>query len=230
MNTNCLLKILLLMLLSSLLFGCGGKTASKEDYSGYLKDYSKLEGTEDTKGERVLRYVSPRLTAQKYNKIIIEPVQFYPEPKPSEKVSDVTLERIKNYVNETLKREVGKNIEVVTDAGPATLRMRVALTAVGQDAEALKPYQFIPVALVLTGARAAAGAHPERAKIFFEAETSDSVSGERLAIAVRAGTGERLAKLKNEQDTVTLDTVKPLLDSWSEAYAEFMQQAVAKNK
>lgn len=193
----------------------------EDQYSGYLEDYSQLQNTRDTKGDAVLRYVSPRLTSQNYKKIMVDPVQYFPEPQATEKVSAEVLKQIKEYANYALRREIGKKIQVVDQPGPDTVRMKVALTAVGKSAEGLKPYQYVPVALVLTGARAAAGGHPEQATVFLEAEMTDSVNGDRLAIAVRSGTGERVAKVRDSGSPVTLDSVKPLLDMWAEAYADF---------
>ena len=43
-----------------------------------------------------------------------------------------------------------------------------------------------------------------------EVEVTDSVTGERLAVAVREGTGEKIKG--GSQDKVTLQTVKPLVD------------------
>ena len=161
------------------------------------------------------------MTSQNYKKIMVDPVQYFPEPQATEKVSAEVLKQIKEYANYALRREIGKKIQVVDQPGPDTVRMKVALTAVGKSAEGLKPYQYVPVALVLTGARAAAGGHPEQATVFLEAEMTDSVNGDRLAIAVRSGTGERVAKVRDSGSPVTLDSVKPLLDMWAEAYADF---------
>lgn len=225
MSENIFLKAMIIVTMSTLLFGCAGKKSNESNYSGYLKDYSQLEKEKDAKGDTVLRFVSPRLSSENYKKVIIEPVQYYPEPQPTEEVSKEVLEQITEYIGQALRRELGKKIQVVEQPAPDTLRMRIALTAVGKSDVALKPRQYIPVALVLTGARAAAGAHPEEAGIFLEAETTDSVTGERLAIAVRSGTGERLKNFKRSENTVSVDSIKPLLDTWAEAYAEFLFDA-----
>jgi hypothetical protein len=214
--------ILVFAVISMFVFGCAGTTPKQDQYSGYLKNYSQLQQEKDPKGDVVLRFISPRFSPQKYKKVIIEPVQYYPEPQPSEHVTADTLKQIKDYVDQALRFKVGKKLQVVEQSGADTLRLRVALTAVEKSNEGLQPYQYVPVALVITGARAAAGAHPEQAAIFLEAEMTDSISGERLAIAVRGGTGERLTKLKGSGSIVTLDTVKPLLDRWSNAYAEYL--------
>lgn len=210
------------MISGGLIFGCAGKNADQGQYSGYLEDYSQLEKTKDTKGDIVLRFVSPLLKKENYQKVLIEPVQYFPEPEPTDNVSAQTLEDIKTYIDTEFRKKVNEKVPVVDQPGPGVVRMRVALTAIGAETENLKPYQFVPVALVITAGHAAAQGRPEKAVLYLEAQMVDSVNGERLAVAVREGTGERLKKLKQSGRTVTLDSVKPLLDRWAEAYADFV--------
>ena len=216
--------LLSMLLVSILMIGCGQKTTGGSQYSGFLNDYSEVQYEKDASGEKVLRFVSPSLKSQGYNKVLIEPIQYYPEPVASKDVTAETLDQIIAYVDEALRREVGSKVAIVNQPGDGVVRMRVALTAVGADAEGLKPHQFIPVALVLSGARAAAGAHPYQATLFLEAELTDSIKGERMAIAIRGGKGERLQKIRKSGSTVTLESVKPMLDDWAEAYAKFLAE------
>lgn len=173
-------------------------------------------------GEPVLRYISLRLTSSNYTKVLIEPIQYYPQPKPTENVSAQTLEDIRNYVEEIFRLKVSEKVQVVDQPGPAVARMRVALTAVGVQVEELKPYQYIPVALVLTAGQAAVSGRPQEAALYLEAEMSDSISSERLGIAVRKGTGERLKAVRESGTEVTLESLKPLLDRWADAYSHFV--------
>lgn len=222
-----LLHLLIIMLLVSLFISsCAQKTKDDASYSGFLDDYSQVKNEKDASGEKVLRFVSPRLRSQGYNKILIEPIQYYPDPRADNKVTVEVLEQIRAYIDEAMRLEIGQIVEIVNKPGTEVARMRVALTGVGADVEGLKPHQFIPVALVLTGARAAAGAHPEQASLFLEAELTDSINGERLAVAIRGGKGERLEKMRKSGSVVTLESVKPLLDDWAKAYAKFLADTV----
>ena len=64
-----------------------------------------------------------------------------------------------------------------------------------------------------TASRAVAGA-PEEAALFLESEVTDSVSGARLMVEVREGTGEKLKETVAGEKVVTLETLKPLIDRW----------------
>lgn len=211
------------VIIGSLILGGGvAKAMDKEDQSGFLQeDYSKLQKTKDTAGNPLYRYISPRLDSGIYKKIIVEPIQYFPEPQPTEDVTAKTLHDIKSYIDQQLKAEIGKRKQIVDEPGEGVLRFRTAITGVGKEAEGLKPRQFIPVALAITGARAAAGQHPYEAKLFVEAELTDSVSGERLGLAVRSGTGERLAKIQEGHD-INLDALKPILDQWIKAFVDYI--------
>lgn len=205
-----------------LVIGCAQMATEQGQYSGFLQDYSEIEKTKDLMGEPVLRYVSPRLTQENYTKILIEPIQYYPQPNPTENVSAQTLEDIRNYVEKMFRLKVGEKVSVVNQPGPSVARMRVALTAVGTQTEGMKPYQFIPVALVITGAQTAVSGKPQEAALYLEAEMSDSISGERLGVAVRRGTGERLKKMRQSEAEITVESLKPMLDRWADAYANFV--------
>lgn len=213
-----------LIIASIFISGCAKKMVDESQYSGFLQDYSQMNIEEDANGVQVLRFVSPTLKSQGYNKVLIEPIQYYPEPKETEEVTAETLDQIKAYIDEAMRREIGQIAKIVDKPGDGVARMRVALTAVGADAEGLKPRQFIPVALVLTGARAAAGHHPHNASLFLEAELTDSVNGGRLAIAIRGGKGDRLQSARTSGSPVTLTSVKPLIDGWAKAYAKFLAE------
>jgi hypothetical protein len=76
--------------------------------------------------------------------------------------------------------------------------------------------------------RAAEGGAPERAVIVAEVEATDSATGELLAMRVKVGTGERLAKF-GEKDPITLKIVKPLLDEMAgQAFPELEKYVKAK--
>lgn len=179
--------------------------------SGFLRDYSRLAETKDAQGKAIRAWVSPKLTPANYNAILLEPLVFYPEPRPNEQVNAATLQQILAYANDTLKRSLSQRFRVVDRPGPGVLRLRGAFTSVASEGEGLKPYQYVPMAFVATMAMRAATGTPQRAFILIETEGTDSVTGELLGERTRVATGERLASVAGQQ-VVTLDTVKPLLD------------------
>ena len=179
--------------IAAMLGGCASspsQTDATQD-SGFLRDYSNLPP-----GRSVRTWVSPKLTPANYNAILLDPLVFYPEPRPNEQVSAETLQQILAYSNDTLKRSLSERFRVVDRAGPGVLRIRGAFTGIASQGEGLKPYQYVPLAFVA---------------FHSGGFTYNPVTGELLAQRVRLGTGERLARVAGQQ-VITLDTVKPLLD------------------
>jgi hypothetical protein len=183
--------------------------------SGFLPDYTKLEKQKDAKGSELKRWQSPNLTKANYQKILLEPVTFFPAPKASEQISDQVLTEIQTYLDTSL-RTVG-----LAEAGPGVLRLKVAITAVDTHNVGLKPWQLIPVALIVQGAKRASGNVKQNVDLNVEALVSDSVSGEALAMSVRQGKGQ---EIKDEDVQVTVDDLKPRIDEWSQHVAELVQK------
>jgi hypothetical protein len=59
---------------------------------------------------------------------------------------------------------------------------------------------------------------------------SDSISGERLGIAVRKGTGERLKKVRQSGTELTVESLKPLLDRWQMRMLNSCSRILPQNK
>jgi hypothetical protein len=200
-----------------------GSEANVAENSGFLRDYSRLTETKDNEGRTIRAWVSPKLTPANYNAILLDPLIFYPEPRPNDRVSAETLQQILAYSNDTLKRSLSQRFRMVDRPGPGVLHLRAGFTSVASQGEGLKPYQYVPMAFVATMALRTATGTPQRAFIVIEAEGTDSVTGELLGERVRIGTGERLAQVASVQ-VMTLDTLKPFLDDLAgSAFPELAQ-------
>ena len=199
------------------LAGLSPALADETAHSGFLPDYTKLEKQKDAKGSELRLWESPNLTKANYQKILLEPVTFFPAPKGSEQISDQVLSDIQAYLDTSLRTVGLADISQVTEAGPGVLRIKVAITAVDTHNVGLKPWQLIPVALVIQGAKRASGNVKQNVDLNVEALVSDSVSGEVLAMSVREGKGQ---EIKDEDVQVTVDDLKPRIDEWSQHVAE----------
>jgi len=198
---------------------------AQDQNSGFLRDYARLEETLEAGGATVRGWVSPQFTPENYNAVLLDPLVFYPEPRPSEKVSAEVLQQILDYANSQLRQALGKRFTMADQAGPGVARLRIAITSVAAKKEGLKPYQLVPLAFVVTMASRAAEGTPQKAAIVVESEATDSTTGKLLGERVRTGTGERLAKI-GEKDVITLDTVKPLIDELTAAAFPNLSQFV----
>jgi hypothetical protein len=183
--------------------------------AGFLKDYSQLEMRKDAKGVERKIWINPKLRPQNYQKIIIEPITFFPAPSPTEQVSMGALDEIRAYIDSGVRKAVEASMPVVSTDGPGVIRFRWAITASSVD-KSLKAYQLIPFALIVTAAKRGTGIETYDVKLMVEGEWLDSVSGEVLARAVRVAKG---VEVKGDTP-LTLKVVQPQLDSWMAAIKE----------
>lgn len=194
------------------LAGCASTQVPPDQYSGFLKDYSRLAPAQSASGAPVMRWIAPQAQLRQYRQVYIEPSQFYPRPQPTAVISAQTLQSITRYYDTALKRELGKHLTIANGPGPNTLVVRPAITAVSTQAEGLKPYEIVPIALVAAAVNTAAGGRDQSVEIATEAAFLDADSNAVLAQVVRKGAGE---PLENDTSQLTLEHVKPVLDGWA---------------
>ena len=192
--------------------GCASKVTQPDEYSGFLSDYSQLKEAKSPSGAEVMRWVDPTLDLSRYNAVYIEPTQFYPKPQATAKIPDSTLNGINTYYNQALKRELGKSLPLAGAPGPGVIVVRAAITAVSSKTESLKPYEYIPVALVAAAVSTGTGIRDQETTLGTEAQFLDGASGKVIAQVVRKGTGKPLA---NDSQVMKADDVKGVIDGWA---------------
>lgn len=201
------------LLFSALLLGgCASKVTEPEQYSGFLADYSQLQPATSPTGQPVLRWMAPGLKLSNYQHMTVQSIGFYPAPSPSEQIGAPALAELQTYTSEQVKAAFGRRFQVQEAGarpGPNTLILRAAITGVDTKAEGLKPYEVIPIALVVAATTSATGARDRTTELFVEAELLDASTGQPVLQVVRKGYGK---ELENKEQQVTLDTLKGVID------------------
>ena len=192
--------------------GCSSKTVQPNEYSGFLKDYSRLKEAKSPSGAEVMRWIDPKLNINQYTSVYIEPSQLYPAPKPTEKIPQSTLNGITRYYDQALKRELSKSLPLASAPGPGVIVVRPAITAVSSETESLAPYEYIPVALVAAAVSTASGIRDQETQLATEAVFIDGQNQQVVAQVVRKGTGKPLA---NSSQAMKPDDVKKVIDGWA---------------
>lgn len=199
-------------LTSLLLTGCSSSLTQPTEYSGFLKDYSKLKEAKSPSGAPVLRWIDPQLDTNAYRSVYIEPSQLYPKPQPTAQIPQGTLQGITAYYDQALKRELGKSLPLASAPGPGVIVVRPAITGVSSKTEGLKPYEVIPVALVAAAVSTASGIRDQETDIATEAQFIDGGTNKVVAQVVRKGTGK---PLENTSQVLKPDDVKGVIDGWA---------------
>jgi len=192
------------------LLGCASKTVDPENYSGFLSDYSKLQMVETESGAEVLRWISEDVTPENY-KVLIEKTIHYPQPEPTELVSQEILTQLTSLIDVKLDAAVRKSYQVVTEPGVGVMRIKPAITGVAESMEGISTLEVLPVGLVIGVTKAALGTRDRDVAIYFELQAEDSVSGEVLAGAVRKGQGEQL---ENDKTQLTIEHLDDMITVW----------------
>lgn len=195
-----------------LLSGCTSKLANKTEFSGFLPDYSKLQEVQTPTGQTVLRWVDPSFDPKNYSHVYFEPVVFYPAPKPTEQITEQTLDNILAYTNSQLKSAIGQRIPLASTPGPRTLIFKGAITGVSSQSEGLQFYEVIPVALVVAGTMAATGHRTRETQLFFEGQLIDASTGKPVVSVVRKGFGRNLS---NAEQKLKLEDFRQVIDNMS---------------
>ncbi len=155
------------------------KMPANQEYSGFLKDYSKLAPNPDLEGA-VKTYVNTdaQKNLHKYVAVIIDPVEVYlASDADDSKIPEKTRAAAANYFRAALTKAVSDAFPVVDEPGPLVLRLRAAIIGVdagGTVAAADKPED----------ASDAVDTAASIGKVGVEVELVDSVTGEQIAAAV----------------------------------------------
>lgn len=194
------------------LIGCASQQAkvSSDQFSGYLNDYAKLIKVND---KEALRWISDEAKSGGYNKVMLDKTVVYPQS-----ISTLFLEDVAAIFDHALRKSFTDSVEVVTQPGPGVLRIRPAITGLTSETEGVKTYEFIPVAAIYNGFKAAMGWRSKVTQVFLEADVVDSISGKSIAAVVRKGTNEQLT-----QEEVTLSDVRPIVKEWASEGASIVK-------
>jgi len=190
--------------------------AAGEAHSGFLgsdENHARLHKVVLKNGKPAMRWVADGLSVSNYQQIIIDPVQLYPKPEPSEQVSEATLADISAYLTKVLKTKFGRVMELTERPGSNVLRLQAAVTGVVVKTEGMKAYEVIPLAAVFGAAKAATGTRDMDVRVRLEARLVDSVSGELQGMLLRVIEGQQL---KGKKEQLSLDDVKENLDTVSD--------------
>ncbi|MDO6406425.1 DUF3313 domain-containing protein [Pantoea phytobeneficialis] len=198
-----------LVTLAFLTAGCTSHVADTKQYSGFLGDYSQLKMAESASGKPTMRWISPDYHAAKYPNVIYTPIVYYPAAHPTQRISQQTLDAIRQYADQKLKDGITVHKNLVTQKGPNTMVVRAAITAVGSENEGVQFYEVVPVAAVIAGTMAATGHRTQNSTLYLEVEASDAQTGKPLIKVVRKAFGKTLP---NNSSPITLNDLRPGID------------------
>jgi hypothetical protein len=156
--------------------------------SGFFgRDISLLQPGQE--GEAAMVYVSPNVTWRRYDKIMLEPVEFWDSADST--VSPVDQHMLTAYAYNKLKEDLQKDFTLVDQGGPGVMVLQVALVNASASIPVLRSVSVvIPQARVINLAQSlATGSYAFVGSAEAMMKASDAVSGQLLLAAIdkRAG-------------------------------------------
>lgn len=193
-----------------LLAGCSSKVTKTDQYSGFLSDYSKLQETTSPSGHKTLRWIDPSYKESNYRGLYFQPVVYFPTEKPTTRVSQETLNKIKAYATQRIKTALQNRFTILpSPAGSRVLVAKLAITAVSAENEDMKFYEVMPVTAVVASTMAATGHRTQNTTLYIEGELIDQDTGKTVMEVVRKAYGKTVS---NDSSPVTADDVKAAID------------------
>jgi hypothetical protein len=177
--------------------------------SGMLTDMGQL--TPGGPGQVSLRYINPSVSWSSYTKIIIQPVTFWGDATSAP--STDTQQMLSDYLYNELNRQLGRDYQIVTQPGPNTMVLKIALTDASGSTPGLRTISVVvPQARLLTAlGNVVTGNQAFAGEAQGEGEVTDSLTGERLAAFVDRR--QASSKITNATSWRWGD-VKTVMDNW----------------
>ena len=174
---------------------------------------------EDPEGKVTLVYIKEDVDWASYNKVWLETVTVYVTEGST--LADIPVEDLNNivtYAQVALKRELGKDYQIVDGAGPGVMEIRIALTEISGSNVLLDTVTtvapparaFSELKKLVTGGHAAVGSAA------FEGEVLDAETGVRLAAAMGIRGGGKTLKT----DMGEYRDVEAAIDLWAQNMRE----------
>jgi Protein of unknown function (DUF3313) len=212
--TRNTLVLCTITVLACMLAACATQQSRKTSTTTFLGDYSMLKEGGD--GRALLYYINPAADFKAYKTIMMDPVRLYASGKHEmDKLTPEDRQRILNYADAALRKQLGVDYKLVSTPGPGVMRVRVAITEAEDSNVTLDTIStIVPIGLALNSLAAlATGEWGFTGSAGLEVELLDSVSGRRLAAAVDRRTGGKISGQGDKFDDWR--TIQSALDYWA---------------
>ena len=151
--------------------------------SGFFGDsYSLLQTGKQ--GQAAMVYVNPNAQWKQYDKILLEPVEFWDSPDTT--VSPADQHMLTAYFYDQLKTDLERDFTIVDQAGTGVIVLQVAITNATTATPGLRSVSVvIPQARVLNGLQSlATGSYAFVGSAEGEMKVTDALTGQLLAAAI----------------------------------------------
>ncbi len=205
------------VLIASLCLACAatkGARNPRKAERGFLGDYSMLK--ENPGPGAQLRYMREGVDWKRYDKMLLDPVQFWRGADEKAGLSEAQKQGLINYFHSAFYERMSQDFEMVSLPQPNTLRVSVAFTRLGDRNVTLDTVStYVPQMRLLSELKTVTTGKPAFVgEAAFEGKITDAHTGELLGAAVDKRVGGKT--IKNMDDWAD---VKKAIDYWVAAWA-----------
>jgi len=198
-----------------LCIGCGATRGGRGvETRGFLGDYSQL--SEHLEDDVDLRYIRTGVDWKRYDKILLDPVQFWRASDVEAGLSPEDAQVLADHFYGVLHENLSKHYAMVSAPQAAALRISIAFIRLGERNVTLDTIStYWPIGRVLSEATGGVTGKPGFVgEAAYEGKITDAISGELLGAAVDARVGGKAIK-----DFGDWTDVKAASDLWARKLA-----------
>jgi hypothetical protein len=183
------------VLIVILCVSCGATRGGREvEGRGFLGDYSRL--SENPEDGVDLRYIATGVDWESYDKVLLDPVQFWRSADVEAGLSPDDAQALADYFYGVLRKSLSKDYAMVNAPESGTLRVSIAFIRLGERNVTLDTIStYWPIGRVLSEAAGGVTGKPSFVgEAAYEGKITDATSGELLGAAVDARVGGKAIK------------------------------------
>jgi len=200
-KVNARVAVAAVLMISLMVAGCAATRGRRgePEKSGFLRNYSQLQKNPDYPAALV--YVKPGVTWSRYNAVQLDSVGLWVGAGTD--LSSEDQQRLTDTLYTAVYSELGKYFTLTREAGPSTVRLRVALTQAQGAKPGLRTVTTVVPQLRLLGSVVGLAGDPATTvgSATVEMEVLDSATNQRLAAAVDARAGTKVLFAKRSYTT-----------------------------
>jgi hypothetical protein len=183
------------VLIVILCVSCGATRGGREvEGRGFLGDYSRL--SENPEDGVDLRYIATGVDWESYDKVLLDPVQFWRSADVEAGLSPDDAQALADYFYGVLRKSLSKDYAMVNAPESGTLRVSIVFIRLGERNVTLDTIStYWPIGRVLSEAAGGVTGKPSFVgEAAYEGKITDATSGELLGAAVDARVGGKAIK------------------------------------
>ena len=194
------------------LAGCSH--ATRPDHGTFLTDYAQLKQTRDAQGHVYFAHPFTTQPIDPRARYVVS-TGYFPANTHFAALGTEAQASLLAYLDHAIRQQLQQRSMLASDGASADIRLRVAITSVAPAAPGMKPWDFLPIHLLLEPLKDSVLGTPKVASATLEVQAIDAHTGAILNESVRQDVGKGIGRQKHRVSVVTFESLREVLDRWA---------------